>query len=295
MRGLRELIPMTRLAALAAALSFGSAAPAQVNRESPEPIRGEGVVEHRGESVPLDTPLYDDQGRAVRLGDYFDGRRPVIFTLVYYDCPMLCNMMLGDLNEVVRSLKLDLGDDYRVVALSFDHTNTAAQAVDKKLTFTKNIPGADEHWAFLLGAEQSVRAIADSLGFEYQYIEASGEFAHPSVFFVLSPSGVISNYMYGRPDKQFSEKQVRLALADAADGKVGSLFDRVVHWCYQWDPNAGVYSLQAFRVMQIGAGATILAVGGLVGGLFWTGRRRHHAPTPADASRDSSPKPSIPG
>lgn len=293
MTGLRELIPMSRPAALAAALCLGSAAPAQVNRESPEPIRGEGVIEHRGESIPLDTALYDDQGRAVRLGDYFDGRRPVIFTLVYYDCPMLCNMMLGDLNQVIRSLKLDLGDDYRVVALSFDHTNTPAQAVDKKLTFTKNIPGADEHWAFLLGSEQSVRAVADSLGFEYQYIEATGEFAHPSVFFVLSPSGVISNYMYGRPDKQFSEKQVRLALSDAADGKVGSLFDRVVHWCYQWDPNAGVYSLQAFRVMQIGAGATILAVGGLVGGLFWTGRRRHQAP--AGASRDSSPKPSIPG
>lgn len=283
--------PTIRIAALAASLSLSAASHAQVNRESPEPIRGEGVTERRGESVPLDTPLYDESGNAVRLGDYFDGRRPVIFTLVYYDCPMLCNMMLGDLNEVVRGLKLELGDDYRVVALSFDHTNTVAQAVDKKMSFTSNIPGADEHWSFLLGAEQSVRAVADSVGFEFNYIEATGEFAHPSVFFVLSPSGVISNYMYGRPDAQFSEKQVRLALADAAEGKVGSLFDRVVFWCYHWDPDAGVYSLQAFRVMQIGAALTALSVAGLVGGLFWTGRRRHHAGAP----RDPSHKAPIPG
>lgn len=284
-------IPTTRAAALAAALLCAGAATAQVNREAPEPIRGEGVTERRGESAPLDTPLYDEQGRAVRLGDYFDGRRPVIFTLVYYDCPMLCNMMLGDLNKVVRSLKLDLGDDYRVVALSFDHTNTVAQAVDKKSKFTSNIPGADEHWAFLLGGQQSVRAVADSVGFEFNYIEATGEYAHPSVFFVLSPSGVVSNYVYGRPDAQFNERQVRLALADAAQGKVGSLFDRVVFWCYHWDPDAGVYSLQAFRVMQIGAALTLLAVASLVGGLFWTGRRRAHA----GGLPSNSPKPPITG
>ncbi len=274
-------------AAALAACAIGAPAVAQINRESPEPMRGEGVIERRGESLPLDTPLYDSDGNAVRLGDYFDGRRPVLFTLVYYDCPMLCNMMLGDINKVVRDLELDFGEDYRVVALSFDHTNTPAQAVAKKLAFTSNMPGADEDWAFLLGSEPNIRAVSDALGFTFTYLERTGEYAHPSVFFVLSPSGAISNYIYGRPDKQYDEQQVRLALIDASDGKVGSIFDRVVHWCFQWDPDAGVYSLEAFRVMQIGAGLTLIAVAGLVGGLFWTGRRRQ-----AHAHRSSSSNPS---
>lgn len=259
--------------------------------EPPKDLQGVDVVEKRGQSVPLDLPLLDSTGRAVRLGDYFDGKRPVLFLLAYYDCPMLCNLMLGDLQRAVQGQKWALGKDYRVVVLSFDHTNTLADAQVKRDIFARGVdldaaskalveagfaPGSAQAdpAPFLLTTEQNARLAADSVGFGYRLIEATGEYAHPSVTTLLTPAGSVSNYLYGRYASQYDAKQLRLAIADAAEGRLGSVFDRVMFWCYHYDPTRGAYTLQAMRVMQLGGAAIVVVVFGGVGYLLWTGRGR---------------------
>lgn len=287
---------------LGALAAFAPAPPAIAQvllKEPPADLKGVDVTEKRGQSVPLDTPLIDSKGRAVRLGDYFDGKRPVLFLLAYYDCPMLCNMMLGDLQNAVRAQKWELGKDFRVVVLSFDHTNTLADAEVKRNIFATGVDleraakalvaaGAPEGSVqadpapFLLATEQNARLVAESVGFGYRFIDATGEYAHPSVTTVLSPAGSVSNYLYGRYVSQYDAKQVSLSLADAAAGRLGTVLDRVMFWCYHYDPTRGAYTVQAMRVMQLGGVAIMTAVFGGVGLLFWTGRGRRRTP-PAGA------------
>lgn len=285
---------MLASAALCAAIAAPTAA--QVNKKQPPPdLLGVGVEEKRGQSVPLDLQLMDHNGDAVRLGDYFDGQRPVILSLVYYDCPMLCQLMMGYVADAVRDLKWDVGDDYRVLSVSFDPRNTPGQANAKHEYFTAYTerPGAREGWEFLLAStERNAQQLCDSVGFSYNYLPDTGEFAHPTVAIVLTPAGDVSNYMYGGYPASYDEKQVRLALQDAADGKLGSVFDRIVWSCYVWDSQAGVYTMEAFAVMRIGGALTFIALSSLVGGLLWSSRRRakrehsresraHHAPATA--------------
>lgn len=274
-----------RLLAAAFVLAMGPGAPAQIADVGPKAIEGEGVTDSRGAQLPLETPLMDSDGRAVMLGDYFDGRRPVLFALVYYDCPMLCNMTLADMNLAIREQGLRLGKDYRVVCLSFDHTNTIAQAAGKKAAFTKNIEGAGENWTFLLATEQNAKLVSDAVGFSYRFQPRSGEFAHEMAMYVLTPSGEVSNVMTGRYPAQFDEKQMRLSLGEAADGKIGSLLDRVQFWCYHFDPAEGTFTVQAMRIMQLGASSVAVGLFGVIGGLFLTSKRRRGGSGGAPATR----------
>lgn len=266
------------------ALAVGAAS-AQVNmKEPPRDLQGVVITEKRGSQLPLDLPLIDSDGMAVRLGDYFDGKRPVALAFAYYTCPMLCNLTLGSVQESVADLKWELGKEYRVVTVSFDHRNTIDEAATKKSIFT-NLVRADQKkdWPFLLATEQNARLAADAAGFAYRFIPETGEYAHDWALIVCTPSGEVSTYLYGKYGKAYDEKQLRLALADAADGKMGSVFDRITLWCYHYDPTRGVYTVQAFRVMQIGGAATALGLGVFVGGLFYAGRRRRTRSAPLAA------------
>ncbi len=283
-----------------AALAASCGAPAQVLlKEPPADLKGVDVTEKRGQGVPLDLQLIDSKGRAVRLGDYFDGKRPVLFLLAYYDCPMLCNMMLGELQNAVRAQKWELGKDFRVVVVSFDHTNTLSDAEVKRNIFGAGVDLERAEKAlvaagfeagsvqtdpapFLLATEQNARLAAESVGFGYRFIDSTGEYAHPSVTTVLTPAGTVSNYLYGRYASQYNAKQVTLSLADAADGRLGTVLDRVMFWCYHYDPTRGAYTMEAMRVMQVGGVLIMTAVFGGVGLLFWTGRGRRRA-APAGA------------
>ena len=269
--------------ACAVALLALSASPArsQVNMaQPPEDLVGIEVFEKRGERVPLDTVLVNDQGEEVLLGDFFDGRRPVLLSLVYYDCPMLCKLMLADKQKAIREQRWNLGEDYIALANSFDHRNTTADAVRARTIYADRMvrprstpEQVRDGWRFLLASKENAKVVADSVGFTYRYLPRSGEFSHPMVLMVLTPEGEVSNYLYGRYGVQFDERQLRLSLADASDGRLGSVFERIAMWCYVYDPDAGVYTAQAMRIMQLGAGSTAVALGALIGGLFWTSRR----------------------
>ncbi|MDI9637744.1 SCO family protein [Geitlerinema splendidum] len=240
-------------AVVALAGLVGSSAGQVLLKEPPRDLQGVQIEEKRGAQLPLDLPLMDSNGMAVRLGDYFDGRRPVALLFAYYSCPMLCNLNLASVQKAVRDLKWEVGKDYRLVTLSFDHRDSVDMAATKKSLFANLLREEQKKdWAFLLATEQNARLAAEAAGFPYRFIPESGEFAHDWAVIVCTPSGQVSTYLYGQYGKAYDEMQMRLALADAADGKMGSVFDRITLWCYHYDPTRGAYTVQAFRVMQVG-------------------------------------------
>lgn len=294
-----------RAAAGASLALAGAGAQAQVILdEPPKDLRGIDITDKRGSSIPLDTPLMDHTGAAVRLGDYFDGERPVVLLMAYYTCPMLCGLALADLQKAARGLKLELGKDYRVVVLSFDHRNSVSDAAAKRDIYVNDaVPMAIEHrrpsspkddvWPFLLATEQNARVVSDAVGFAYRLIPETGEYAHPTALMVLTPTGSVSNYLYGRFGANYSEKDLRLAVMDASKGKVGSVFDKILWACYHYDPARGTWTMQAMTVMRIGGAASVLGVCGLVGASLVM-RRRRLAALSGGPGAAPIPRPAVP-
>jgi len=256
-------------------LAFASPAHAQLLKdEHPAEGLGVDVVEKRGEQIPLDLTFTDSEGREASLAEYFDGERPVCLILGYYDCPLLCVRIFNGAQEGFNDLGFTLGKEFRALSVSIDHTNTASIAAGKQaamLAGYNRMPGGEDPWPFLVGDASSARELADGVGFQYRFLPKSGEFSHPAVMIVLTPDGVVSNYLYG---VSFPARQVRLALLDASEGRIGSLFDKVLLFCHIYDPASGAYSLQAFRVMQVGATLTVVVLAAFIGGLFLTDRLR---------------------
>jgi protein SCO1/2 len=252
------------------ALSGAVAAPASaqvLQSELPEEMQGVDVEEKRGDALPLDLTFTDARGETVLLGDLFDGELPVVLVLGYYDCPLLCDLVFNKTLTAFKELNLTLGKDYRAVTISFDHTNTTADAAGKQAAMLAGYDGeeGERPWSFLTASAGNARAIADAVGYTYKYLPETGEFSHPAAIVIVSPEGVVSNYLYG---VEFPERQMRLALLDAADGRIGGVFDKILLFCYHYDPDAGSYALMGRRVMTIGAIATAVALAGLIGGLF---------------------------
>lgn len=254
-------------------------------------MQGVDVIEQRGAEVPLDLTMLDAQGNTVQLGDYFDGRRPVVLILGYYDCPLLCTLVFNRAQAVFNELGFVLGKDYRALAVSFDHTDTTSQAAAQQagmLAGIRKIQGPPEQaWPFVTTTARNARALADSVGYTYKFLPESGEFSHPAVLVILSPSGEVSNYLYG---VKYPAKQLRLALLDAAEGKIGSVFDRVILFCYHYDPTTGAWSVNAFRVMQVSSVATVLVLGGFLAWLFFSTARKAKRMTPPAESAGASRK-----
>lgn len=265
-----------RCAALALALVLSvPVASAQIN-EKPEFLNEVGLDEHLGARVPLELSFTDSDGKPVRLGEYFEDGRPVVLALVYYRCPVICTMVMEQMVDSFNGLDYEVGRQFNVVYLSFDEEENASIALSKKneiiVQYQKNSgTEVSEHWGFLTGDAMSVRQVADVLGFHYKRLP-NGEYAHPIAFAVLSPDGVVCRYFYGY---DYPAKQMKLALLDASEGRVAqSLGDRVLHFCFQFDPNAGAYTLQAYRVMQLSGVVTMVFLATLVGGLLFVERRR---------------------
>lgn len=265
------------LAALVAALGPVVAACAQlIESEVPIQARGLDIVEKLGEQVPLDAvvTLLDD--RPVALGEFFDGPdapdrgKPTILLLVYYDCPVACPAMLGNLNRAFNGIDdWTIGDQFNVLAVSFDPTNTREQAEQYAMLYRSGYEQNAENrevvargYQFLRASADTSRAIADSVGFGFRYLPESGEYAHATGLVVLTPEGKVSRYFYGF---DYPARQVRLALLDAADGRIGRSFgDRVLLYCFTYDPNSNSYTLAAMRVMRAGGVVMIVLVGGLI-------------------------------
>ncbi|MFN2427559.1 MAG: SCO family protein [Candidatus Binatia bacterium] len=240
----------------------------------PGPLQGVGIEQHLGESLPLNAVFRDDQGKEVRLGEYFGpGKKPVVLALAYFECPMLCTLVLNGMVKSLRPMSFTAGTEYDVIAISIDPKDTSELAREKKAAYTESYArkGDGGGFHFLTGDEKSIRAVADAVGFKYRYVPETGEFAHAASIYVVTPLGQLSRYFFG---VEFSTRDVRLALVEAAEGKIGGLVDQLMLFCYRYDPAAGKYSAEALAVVRLGGLMTALSLAGFIGLSQWREARR---------------------
>jgi len=274
-------------AALALALSLAPSARAQFwtrqapagppTDATPKALENVGIEEKLGNALPLEVSLVGGDGRPWKLAGAFDGTRPVVLALVYYDCPMLCGLVLSGMAKAMRESGLVLGKDYRAVTISFDPAEKPARGAERRRGYLQSmgVPDTGGEWPFLVGAGEATRAVADAIGFRYEKDPLSGQWAHLAAIFVLTPDGRVSRYLYGI---DFAPKDLRLALVEAADGKVGTTLDRFLLTCYRYDPASRKYEPYAWGFVRAGALATLFALGGLIGTLVWRERREKRRP-----------------
>ena len=272
--------------ACATAMTLQSAASAQVYLpDGPEEFQGVDIIEHRGEPIPLDAQLTTADGRQVTLSDYFDGEKPVVLILAYYTCPMQCQLVLNSSMDVFKKLDWDLGDEYRALTISFDPRDTTEGAMEWQTDLHRGYgrPIENDGWDFFTADEAVSKSIADAVGFGYKFIPSAGDYSHPSAIFVIEPNGAVSNYLYG---VHYEPGQLTLALQDAGDGKVGSLYDRVLFRCFLYDPNSNSYVANAMLIMRISGGLTVFLLGGGVGLMLWRSSKANKAnPNPNTKSK----------
>ncbi len=229
----------------------------------PKELAQVGVDEHLGAQLDLTLPFTNEKGESVPLVDYFHRNRPVLMAMVYYNCPSLCNIHLNALTESLKNLKWTTGRDFDVVAISMDATETHDLAAKKKKNYLEvyGRPDGDSGWHFLVGSKDSVQKISSQLGFKFQWIEETQQFAHAAVAYVVTPDGKISRYLHGvNPDLQ----TVKLSLLEASNGKIGSMVEQVLMFCFQFDPKKNKYTLYAWNIMRIGAILMVLLLGVLL-------------------------------
>jgi len=245
---------------------------AQRQEPLPKELEGVGVDERLGARVPLDLVFTDETGRQVTLGQLFRPGRPLLLTLNYYRCPMLCTLQLNGLVEALRELPWSPGREFDIVTVSIDPLETAALAASKKKVYLESYgrPGAEAGWRFLVGRQPDIAALADAVGFRYSYNEARKEYVHAAAFMVLTPGGAVSRYLYG---VMLDPRTLRLALAEASAGRLGSTADRILLMCFHYDASAGRYVVAATRLMQAGGALTALGLGVWLGRWWWRERR----------------------
>ncbi len=216
--------------------------------------------------VPLDLAFRDENGQAVKLGDYF-GKKPVVLALVYYDCPMLCTEVLNGMVSAFSVLKFDIGKEFEVVTVSFDPREKPELARAKKTTYLRRYgrPGAEQGWHFLTGEQPAITALTKAVGFHYQWDTETQQFAHATALMVLTPQGKIAQYYYG---VEYSPKDLRLGMVEASQGHIGTVVDQILLYCYHYDPRTGKYGAIISRVMQIGGAITIVLLGGFLIAMF---------------------------
>lgn len=233
----------------------------QPTDEVPKELREVGVVEQLNDTVPLDTRFVDSEGNEVVLGDYFNKDRPVILTFNYYRCPMLCTLQLNGLIDALRRMEWQPGEQFEIVTISIDPRERKNLARIKKQNYMKDYgrPSAAGGWHFLISPdEEQVKAVAETVGFHYQYDEETDQYAHPACAVVCTPKGRISRYLNG---VMFDPRTLRLALVEAGEGNIGSAWDQALLFCYQYDPTKGAYTPAAWNLMRLGGGLTVVILG----------------------------------
>lgn len=237
------------------AVGLPAALPA-ADSSTPPMLRDVGIDQRLNQRLPLDAIFQDEDGRAVRLGQYFHGR-PVVLVLAYYNCPMLCSQVLEGLLSAARVLSFDAGKEFEIVVASFDPRDRPADARAKKEPYLAEYkrPGAAAGWHFLTGSTASIERITRAVGFRYRYDEDQGQFAHASAIYVATPDGVLSRYFYGI---EYAPRDLRLALVEASQGKIGSAVDQILLYCYHYDPKAGKYSAAVMNVVRLGGVLAVL-------------------------------------
>ena len=239
----------------------GYQAPVQTT-STPKELEGLEVTDQRGVVLPMQSALVDENGKAITLGELFADGRPKLVQLGYMKCPMLCGLALNGLVRGMQGLDWSVGDQFDVLFISINPDETFELAAAKRKGYAAEYAraGGEKGWRFLTGSEASVRGIANAVGFPYRKMD-NGEYAHPAAVFVVTGDGRLAQYL---PGVAQSPSDLRLALTDAGEGKLGSTFDQFVFWCHQFDPSKGGYVLWAYRVMQLAGALTLLVLGSVV-------------------------------
>ncbi len=280
-------------AAISCCLSQFTWAGPTFSDEKIDALEGVGITQHLEAQVPLDLSFVDEQGNPVTLANYVNGEKPVIITLNYYRCPMLCSLTLNGLTTGMKEMKLNLGSDFDVVTVSINPDEKPPLALKNQEGYLGQYDreGSENGWHFLTGDQENITALAESLGFGYVFDPETGEFHHTASIMFLTPDGTISRYMN---DVRFFGRDLRFALIDASEGKIGSMIDTFLLFnCYQYDPDSNSYTPSAWKLMRM-AGVTTLVV--VAGGIMVLSRTNPTKPstqheseiTPEDSSEQTS-------
>ncbi len=245
----------------------------------PEELANVGVTEKLGEYVSGDIRLYNEQGEEVVLEQYMNNDRPMMLAMVYFECPMLCNLILQGMMKGVGELAWQPGKEFDILTVSISPAETPELARANKETYLERLgnPDAADGIHFLTGTEEEVRRLGDQVGFYYQWNEQTQEYMHGSTLIFLSENGRISRYLHGI---DYPELMLRNALYDAAEGRIGSTIDRIVLYCFQYDSSSGSYVPVAVNIMKLGGVATLLILGIFLGFFFYRERKSGHKEHP---------------
>ena len=260
----------------------------QIVTPRPDEVTDVGIVDRRGSALPLNTQFVDSRGNSVRLADYFDSRRPVILSFNYATCPMLCRLQLNGLVEGLRELNWTAGDEFRVVSVSIDPSETSQQAAAAKQQHLNAYgrPGSGAGWTFLTGQPANIRAAAAAAGFKYKYLPKTREYSHAAALMICTPDGRVSQYLYG---VSYDRQTLRLALADASEGQVGSALDQLLLFCFRYDRTAGKYTPVAWNIMRAAGLVTLLTLTAGLAPFWFRPIRQRTAAAPSDLKKVSDP------
>jgi protein SCO1 len=240
----------------------------------PEALKKVGIEQKLGSPLPLETEFKDEDGNTVKLSNYFNKGRPVIVAFVYYECPMLCNQVLNGLTGSLKGITFDAGKDFDVLAISFDDRefDKPDLARNKKQSYLERYgrPGTEKGWHFLTGSKESIAKVTDAAGFSFKWDEKSNQFAHSAAIMVATPEGQMSRYLYGI---EYAPKDVKFAVMESAQNKVGNPAEKLLLYCYHYDPSTGKYGLAILNVIRLGGIATLIGMGAM-GFIFWRRNKR---------------------
>ncbi len=262
--------------------SFGLNASAYAQKaldQAPEELESIDVTEHLGDYVPEDIKIVNEAGDTVMLGEMLHHEKPIILTMGYYSCPMLCNLVFNGLSKSVAQLKWNAATEFDMLTVSVNPRETSDLAAAKKKNYLKDFeknagkPFDPAGWTFAVAEEDQSRALADAIGFGYRYDSATQQYAHPAVTIILTPDGMVSRYLYGI---DHSRQNLKLALLEASEGKYGSTVDKLILYCFQYDPDAKGYVLFAVNVMKLGGGMMVLAIAFFFGIMWVRGRAKRN-------------------
>jgi protein SCO1 len=264
-------------------IGFGAVSANAQQTNMPAILNKVGIAQNLNSRIPPDLMFRDESGKSVRIGDFF-GQKPIVLSLVYFDCPALCTEVLNGELRTMKAISLDLGKDFEAVTVSFEPKDTPALAKAKRDVYLGQYgrPGATDHWHFLTGDQQSINALTDAVGFRYTYDSSIRQYAHAAAILVLTPDGRIDRYFYG---VVYPARDLRLGLVEASEGKIGTVTDRALLYCYQYDPMTGKYGVVVMNVLRAAGGLTVLILGIFMTLMFLRERKRPVGISPAAGAK----------
>jgi len=241
------------------AMDFGFAQAGGLDAQRQAELEGVQIQEKLGEQLPLDLTFTDSTGEKVKLGDYFGSDKPVVLNFVYFECPMLCTIALNGTSDVLRQTHYTPGDEFNLVTISFNHEEGPELSSQNKANYIEQLgkPEAASGWHFLTGDEATIKKATDAAGFGFKWVQSQGQYAHGAALFVLTPDGRFSRVLKGIA---YDAKTLQLSVVEASDGKVGSVSDKLLMYCFAYDPTTGQYGPAAMKLMRLGAAMTVVIV-----------------------------------